>query len=301
MMKTFFLLATLTLSLTLTSAKPQNGGLFSGITNAFNNFFGGSSTDNRQQPRPQRPQFQQQQQQFQQPQQQQQQFFQPQQQQFQPQQQQFQPQPPRQQQQFQPRPAPAQGSFQQAPVFNPQPQPVRQSVSSSPSFSSSSNQVSGGTAKCGAQAPNHFWNGQGFVVTWKFGCRDFEQHEAREYCQSMGMEPVSLDTPEKQNEFNRLIAQDAQRFFWTGGIVDHQNQLVGWSNPNSRTIRFSDSPHWSNTGGAGLPQPDNRAAGENPPSQETCLAILNNFYADGIKWHDVACHHKKPTVCEQRS
>merc|ERR1711983_725044 len=153
-MKTFFLLATLTLSLTLTSAKPQNGGLFSGITNAFNNFFGGSSTDNRQQPRPQRPQFQQQQQQFQQPQQQQQQFFQPQQQQFQPQ----------QQQQFQPRPAPAQGSFQQAPVFNPQPQPVRQSVSSSPSFSSSSNQVSGGTAKCGAQAPNHFWNGQGFVV-----------------------------------------------------------------------------------------------------------------------------------------
>merc|ERR1711862_892651 len=107
-MKTFFLLATLTLSLTLTSAKPQNGGLFSGITNAFNNFFGGSSTDNRQQPRPQRPQFQQQQQ-FQQPQQQQQQFFQPQQQQFQPQQQQFQP-------QFQPRPAPAQGSFQQAPV-----------------------------------------------------------------------------------------------------------------------------------------------------------------------------------------
>merc|ERR1712012_1097108 len=215
-MKTFLLLATLTLSLTLTSAKPQNGGLFSGITNAFNNFFGGSSTDNRQRPRPQRPQFQQQQQ-FQQPQQQQQ-FFQPQQQQFQPQQQRFQPQPPRQQQQFQTRPAPSQGSFQQAPVFNPQPQPVRQSASSSPSFSSG-NQVSGGTAKCGAQAPNHFWNGQGFVVTWKFGCRDFEQHEAREYCQSMGMEPVSLDTPEKQNEFNRLIAQDAQRFFWTGGIV----------------------------------------------------------------------------------
>lgn len=52
---------------------------------------------------------------------------------------------------------------------------------------------------------------------------------------------------------------------------------------------------------AGLPQPDNRAAGEDPPSPETCLAILNNFYADGIKWHDVACHHKKPTVCEQRN
>ena len=52
---------------------------------------------------------------------------------------------------------------------------------------------------------------------------------------------------------------------------------------------------------AGLPQPDNRAAGEQPPSPEVCLAILNNFYADGIKWHDVACHHKKPTVCEPRN
>ena len=84
----------------------------------------------------------------------------------------------------------------------------------------------------------------------------------------MGMEPVSLDTPAKQNEFNRLIAQDAQRFFWTGGIVDHANQVVGWSNPASNTIRFTDSLHWSHTGGAGLPQPDNRAAGENPPHPE---------------------------------
>merc|ERR1711945_40980 len=273
-MKNLLLLATLTFTVSVATAQ-QNGGLFSGITNAFNNFFGGS--DNTRQPQRRPPQ------------------------QLQQQQQQFQQQPS-----FQPRPSQGnfQGNFQQAPVFRPQvsSNQVRQpAAQSSPSFSSSSNSVSGGTAKCGAHAPNHFWQGKSFVVTWKFGCRDFEQHEAREYCQSMGMEPVSLDTPEKQNEFNRLIAQDAQRFFWTGGIVDHANQLVGWSNPSSRTIRFSDSVHWSHTGGAGLPQPDNRAAGENPPSEESCLAILNNFYADGIKWHDVACHHKKPTVCEQRN
>merc|ERR1712088_1161061 len=23
-----------------------------------------------------------------------------------------------------------------------------------------------------------------------------------------------------------------------------------------------------------------------------------NFYGDGIKWHDVACHHEKPVICE---
>merc|ERR1712110_1392428 len=87
------------------------------------------------------------------------------------------------------------------------------------------------------------WNGKGYVVTWKIGCSTFEQHEAKAYCNSLGMEPVSLDTPEKQNEFNRLIAQDAQRFFWTGGIVDHANRLVGWSNPasNSPTTELQGS------------------------------------------------------------
>ena len=32
--------------------------------------------------------------------------------------------------------------------------------------------------------------------------------------------------------------------------------------------------------------------------EEACMAVLNNFYGDGIKWHDVACHHEKPIVCE---
>ena len=39
-------------------------------------------------------------------------------------------------------------------------------------------------------------------------------------------------------------------------------------------------------------QPDNR------DGNEICIGVLNNFYADGIKWHDVSCHHRKPTVCE---
>jgi hypothetical protein len=40
------------------------------------------------------------------------------------------------------------------------------------------------------------------------------------------------------------------------------------------------------------PQPDNR------DGDEICIGVLNNFYADGIKWHDVGCQHKKPTICE---
>merc|ERR1712110_1090486 len=180
-------------------------------------FFGGDNQGSRppprqaQRPRPQQPPRFQQQQFQQQPQQQ----FQPQpQQQFQQQQQQFQPQPPRQQfQQQQQQPA--------APAFNPRP-------------TAAPPRLVGGTSLCGAAAPNHFWTDprdnvqRGYVATWKVGCSTFQQHEAKAYCESMGMEPVSLDSPAKQDNFNRLIAQDAQRYFWTGGVVDHANEVVSW-------------------------------------------------------------------------
>ena len=43
----------------------------------------------------------------------------------------------------------------------------------------------------------------------------------------MGMEPVSLDSPAKQDNFNRLIAQDAQRYFWTGeNTFDNSNTVL---------------------------------------------------------------------------
>ncbi len=46
------------------------------------------------------------------------------------------------------------------------------------------------------------------------------------------------------------------------------------------------------------PQPDNRNQLRDRCEPELCIGVLNNFYADGIVWHDVACHHKKPTICE---
>ncbi|XP_011336540.1 uncharacterized protein LOC105278842 isoform X1 [Ooceraea biroi] len=55
---------------------------------------------------------------------------------------------------------------------------------------------------------------------------------------------------------------------------------------------------WSESGGIGKPQPDNREAIQGG-APENCLAVLNQFYNDGVNWHDVACHHKKPWVCEE--
>jgi hypothetical protein len=43
---------------------------------------------------------------------------------------------------------------------------------------------------------------------------------------------------------------------------------------------------WSENGGIGMPQPDNREL-QQGGAPENCLAILNNFYNDGVHWHDV--------------
>lgn len=54
---------------------------------------------------------------------------------------------------------------------------------------------------------------------------------------------------------------------------------------------------WSPTGHKKQRQPDNAEFDINGTT-ESCLSILNNVYNDGIAWHDVACYHEKPVVCE---
>lgn len=49
-----------------------------------------------------------------------------------------------------------------------------------------------------------------------------------------------------------------------------------------------------------VPQPDNAEYLLNPSlaTVEACLAINNNWYGDGVAWHDTACYRKKPFICE---
>jgi len=46
-----------------------------------------------------------------------------------------------------------------------------------------------------------------------------------------------------------------------------------------------------------IPQPDNAEEDING-KKESCLGLLNNVYEDGVKWHDIACYHPKPFMCE---
>merc|ERR1712008_12004 len=53
---------------------------------------------------------------------------------------------------------------------------------------------------------------------------------------------------------------------------------------------------WSGSG-VKMAQPDN-AEFEINGSVEACMGILNDIYQDGVVWHDIACYHTKPYVCE---
>jgi len=138
---------------------------------------------------------------------------------------------------------------------------------------------------CNIRGPNYR---NRYVVSWKGGCTKFTQSEGAAFCRSLNMRPISLDTPQKEREFASLVQQDGQKYFWTGGKVNHgRNPTITW--PSRRT---TSSNLWSHTGGNGVAQPDNREG------NESCLAVLNNFYNDGVRFHDVSCGHRKPVICE---
>jgi len=145
-----------------------------------------------------------------------------------------------------------------------------------------------GGGGCNVQTPvrpNYKFGGEDFLVSWRIGCSSFTQSGAEAFCRANNMRPISIDSSAKEREFLNLVGRERQRYFWTGGKVRGRN--ISW--PSGRKY---NNVNWSNTGGAGRAQPDNREG------NEECLAVLNNFYKDGIRFHDVSCHHKKPVICQ---
>jgi hypothetical protein len=55
---------------------------------------------------------------------------------------------------------------------------------------------------------------------------------------------------------------------------------------------------WSNTGGVGESQPDN-LSNRYGGSVEACLGLLNNWFGDGVAWHDMPCDEKMSVICKQ--
>merc|ERR1712227_274277 len=145
-------------------------------------------------------------------------------------------------------------------------------------------QPSGGSGR-----GNHQWQGRDYLLSWREGRNSFSWGAARSYCSGRGMRMVSLDSPAKRDHFMQQVAADGAPYFWAGGRISSNKTSLTWE--NGRTEGISKGRHpWSFTGSRGA-QPDGEGS-------EDCLAILNNFYNDGVKFHDVGCSHAKPTVCE---
>jgi len=137
---------------------------------------------------------------------------------------------------------------------------------------------------------------------------------ARNYCRKRCMDLVSFETKQEYDWVKGFVNGNVPYFWTSGRLCDFDGcdrpdffpkNINGWfwsANqarlaPTNSQSAFHD---WSATGGfqPPKPQPDNREQTQQGGDSESCLAVLNNFYGDGIKWHDVACHHEKPIICE---
>jgi len=141
--------------------------------------------------------------------------------------------------------------------------------------------------------------------------------EARNWCRQRCMDLISMESPEEIQLVKESMQKHKIEYCWTSGRLcdfpgcDRKDLLPievnGWfwsgsgkrMRPSDEKSRFND---WSHTGGLKKPQPDNREEKEAGPAySESCLAVLNNYYKDGVKWHDVYCGHKKSFACEDSS
>ncbi|KAF2361927.1 C-type lectin-like [Trinorchestia longiramus] len=142
----------------------------------------------------------------------------------------------------------------------------------------------------GSSAPVHDRNGRKeYHYSWRGnGGSQLTGQGAASYCRGLGpgWSAVNINNGNENSYVYRVIQGERLDYIWTGGFRSGR----GWSWADGSGFGFAD---WSHTGGARRAQPDNREG------NEVCLAILNNFYGDGVKWHDVACSHRKPVICER--
>lgn len=158
-------------------------------------------------------------------------------------------------------------------------------------------------------------DGKGYFFSWLDPAvkdSQFDWLDARNHCRRRCMETVSIETTAENEWIKERIVKANQKYIWTSGRKCDFNgcnrpdllptEVNGWfwtgSLEKLAPTTQRDQNDWSPQGGIGLPQPDNRELKQGG-AEENCLGVLNQFYNDGVHWHDVACHHLKPWVCEE--
>jgi len=161
------------------------------------------------------------------------------------------------------------------------------------------------------QGHNYFYSGD--VAPYKK--IKYDWLDGRNFCREYCMDLVSLETQQENDYIQNWLDSRNLTYTWTSGrLCDFDGcdrpdlqpiSVKGWfwtgSNkkiaPTNQINEGWDYKPWSNTGHLKKDQPDNAEFGINNTT-ESCLALLNNLYNDGVKWHDVACYHRKHVLCE---
>lgn len=135
--------------------------------------------------------------------------------------------------------------------------------------------------------------------------------EARNICRKYCMDTISIESQDEFEMVKTMLENLLIGYIWTSGRVCDSYDACGeidlsrwyWTHNNALLDSVDSNPSgwsynpWSSTGFRQQAQPDNAEFYVNGKN-ESCLAVLHNVYDDGIKFHDVACYHKKPFMCE---
>jgi len=165
----------------------------------------------------------------------------------------------------------------------------------------------------------YFFSGKSHFGEYKASWLD-----ARNICRSMCMDLISVETPEENVMVERLMNKYNVDSLWTSGRLCNfhgcdaphlqPKHINGWFwsgsgarlPPTNETGEGWKENPWSHTGflsqfaSHNVPQPDNAEylMQRSGVTVEACLAVQNNWYFDGIEWHDTACYRTKQFVCE---
>merc|ERR1711892_731709 len=123
-----------------------------------------------------------------------------------------------------------------------------------------------------------------YFLSWREPWHKFEDWDwfnGRNFCRDRCMDLVSFNTPGEFEMFEEIMKRDNVTSIYTSGRkCNFQNKGIK----------------------EGPIQADNNIGitieGLQEFHDEACLAVMNNKFGDGIKWHDVACHYRSVIVCE---
>jgi len=177
--------------------------------------------------------------------------------------------------------------------------------------------------------PKHYYDkrsGHYYFFSGKahFGSYAASWLDARNICREMCMDLISVETPEENMMVESILKKFSVNAVWTSGRLCNfhgcelphlqPKHINGWfwsgsgvSIPatNKTAPGWKENP-WSHTGFLSqfadhlVSQPDNAEylLQRSGVTVEACLAVLNNWYSDGVEWHDTACFRAKQFICE---